>query len=462
MIGTTTPLLTTSGRGTLTLNGSSTSILTLSNGGTWKSYFYNDGTNTYVGAQGGFGVAVNGAGTVAMYINSSANVGIGTSSPGSKIDVAGALGGTVGVGGSTLRLINTDTGNYSSITAGVTGVTNTGMQFSTDGTTRMIIASNGNVSIGTTAAPGNRLIVSQDSTYNNENTYAVAAAASTSTDYKTLMGYDYSNDVGVISAVRAGVAWKNISISPVGGANVGIGTLTPTTKLDIVGGTLSGGTESSYALRIRNGSGNKPLTFGSDSSFTYIQSWGSATLKINNEGNAIEFGGNATFNGTYTNINSSYITVGNNSTDVVSISDNTMYFPGDGKVGIGTTTPGAKLEVNGSFRATTKSFIIDHPTKENKKLQYGVLEGPEHSVYVRGKLTNTNVIQLPDYWHALVHEDSITVNLTAIGKKQDLWVEEITDTHITVASEKGDINCFYAVFAERKDVEKLVTEFDKE
>jgi hypothetical protein len=140
---------------------------------------------------------------------------------------------------------------------------------------------------------------------------------------------------------------------------------------------------------------------------------------------------------------------------------NSQIFDNGTNVGIGTTSPGAKLEVNGSFRATTKSFIIDHPTKENKKLQYGVLEGPEHSVYVRGKLTNTNVIQLPDYWHALVHEDSITVNLTAIGKKQDLWVEEITDTYITIASETGDINCFYAVFAERKDVEKLVTEFDK-
>ena len=141
---------------------------------------------------------------------------------------------------------------------------------------------------------------------------------------------------------------------------------------------------------------------------------------------------------------------------------NSVIYESSGKIGIGTTTPGAKLEVVGTFRATTKSFIIDHPTKENKKLQYGVLEGPEHSVYVRGKLTNTNVIQLPDYWHALVHEDSITVNLTAIGKKQDLWVEEITDTYITVASETGEINCFYAVFAERKDVEKLVTEFDKE
>jgi hypothetical protein len=132
-----------------------------------------------------------------------------------------------------------------------------------------------------------------------------------------------------------------------------------------------------------------------------------------------------------------------------------------GNVGIGTTTPGAKLEVVGTFRATTKSFIIDHPTKENKKLQYGVLEGPEHSVYVRGKLTNTNVIQLPDYWHALVHEDSITVNLTAIGKPQEIWVEEITDTYITVGSSNLNVSCFYTVFAERKDIDKLVTEFDK-
>ena len=54
------------------------------------------------------------------------------------------------------------------------------------------------------------------------------------------------------------------------------------------------------------------------------------------------------------------------------------------------------------------------------------------------------------------------MNLTAIGRKQELWVEEITDTYITVGSEAGIINCFYTVFAERKDVEKLVTEFDKE
>jgi hypothetical protein len=124
------------------------------------------------------------------------------------------------------------------------------------------------------------------------------------------------------------------------------------------------------------------------------------------------------------------------------------------------TWNGSTFNVGGTLTATVKSFIIDHPTKPTKKLQYGVLEGPEHSVYVRGRLTNENIIVLPDHWHGLVHEDTITVNLTSIGKKQDLWVEQVNAHEIKIGSQ-NEINCFYTVFAERKDIEKLITEFDK-
>ena len=123
---------------------------------------------------------------------------------------------------------------------------------------------------------------------------------------------------------------------------------------------------------------------------------------------------------------------------------------------------GTSVNVTGTLTATVKSFVIDHPTKADKKLQYGVLEGPEHSVYVRGKLKNTNYIPLPDYWHALVHEDSITVTVTAIGKKQDIWVNEVTEHGIYLGYEGNTVEYFYTVFAERKDIGKLVTEFDKE
>ena len=111
----------------------------------------------------------------------------------------------------------------------------------------------------------------------------------------------------------------------------------------------------------------------------------------------------------------------------------------------------------GLLTATQKSFTIDHPTKEGYKLRYGSLEGPENGVYVRGRLKDGNVIELPEVWKGLVHEDSITVNLTPIGKSQDIWVEDFNNEEVIVGGE--NVNCFYTVYGERKDVDKLTTEF---
>ena len=137
-----------------------------------------------------------------------------------------------------------------------------------------------------------------------------------------------------------------------------------------------------------------------------------------------------------------------------------IYVKSDGNIGIGTVTPGYKLEVNGSFAATTKSFVIDHPTKEGMKLRYGSLEGPENGVYVRGRLKDNNTIELPDHWTGLVDEETITVNLTPIGRKAPLHsVVDIVDNTVVVESANDVVDCFYTVFGERKDVEKLEVEF---
>ena len=127
---------------------------------------------------------------------------------------------------------------------------------------------------------------------------------------------------------------------------------------------------------------------------------------------------------------------------------------GDTVIGTGTPTSSYKLKVEGTLAATSKSFVIDHPTKENYQLVYGSLEGPEHGVYVRGK-TRDDIVELPEYWTELVDEDSITVQLTPIGNHHS-WVDKIEDNKVYI----GGGAAFYFIQAERKDIDKLQTEVE--
>ena len=136
----------------------------------------------------------------------------------------------------------------------------------------------------------------------------------------------------------------------------------------------------------------------------------------------------------------------------------------NGYVGIGTTAPASELHVVGHIQATTKSFVINHPSKEGMTLRHGSLEGPEHAVYIRGVLktkdSTEGFIELPDYWLELVDEDTITVQLTGKGRFQRLYVVKIEDNKVYVENEKmHSINCYYFIQAERKDVERMVVEY---
>jgi hypothetical protein len=131
------------------------------------------------------------------------------------------------------------------------------------------------------------------------------------------------------------------------------------------------------------------------------------------------------------------------------------------RVGIGLSNPQFELEILGEISATNKSFVIDHPTKEGMKLRYGSLEGPENGVYVRGELKSSNVIEVPDHWVGLVYSDSYTVTLTPIGRFSHLYVEKIEDYKVYIAEAyMNPIHCYYTVWAERKDIPKLITEYE--
>ena len=114
------------------------------------------------------------------------------------------------------------------------------------------------------------------------------------------------------------------------------------------------------------------------------------------------------------------------------------------------------LDVDGAFTAVTKSFLIDHPSKEGAKLQYASLEGPENGVYVRGT-TKETFITLPNYWRDLVHNSSVTVTLTPVGSFQPLFVESKSNREIIVGGVCGYYD--YVVYGERKDVAKLEVEW---
>ena len=107
-----------------------------------------------------------------------------------------------------------------------------------------------------------------------------------------------------------------------------------------------------------------------------------------------------------------------------------------------------------------KGFDIPHPTKEDHRLRYICLEGPEVGAYIRGTLVGEDEIQLPDYWKELCKLDTITVNLTPVGSYQKLFVKGIDGTTIVVGEDDGkDIFCDYTVFAERRTHDRLQVEY---
>jgi hypothetical protein len=96
-------------------------------------------------------------------------------------------------------------------------------------------------------------------------------------------------------------------------------------------------------------------------------------------------------------------------------------------------------------------FDIPHVKQKGKRIRHIIAEGPEAGIYIRGKLKDYNVVELPEYWDGLVDPETITVTLTQIGYSQDLIVDRIEwGKKIIIRSGVGaNINCYYEVWAAR-------------
>ena len=142
---------------------------------------------------------------------------------------------------------------------------------------------------------------------------------------------------------------------------------------------------------------------------------------------------------------------------------NAVYIDGDLYVS-GSTDTGNKGRLASRFAtadAKPKPFDLVHPTKgQGHRLRYACIEGPEVGVYCRGRVKNDTEIVLPNYWKDLVHVDSISVQLQPIGAHQDIIVKRWDEEKIYLQAKAGfPINCFYHVYAERKDINPLIVEY---
>lgn len=288
-IGTTSPTAS-AGYNTLSVNGSSGGQITLQTGNAIKGYIYNTSTSLVVGADLGNALVLDAGNTERMRITSSGNVGIGTSSPSEKLHVVGkaAIGqntnGTavidaygsiayygcnnanngMGIGptgaatfsssvtASQFNILNSNQtisiANTSDIQINAS-VASSNILFRVSGDERMRITSSGNVGIGTTS-PGGRLQVSSATAGDDQ----IWLQSTTYTGGYSTLGYNANtgefrikqNDGGSagITFYTGASASEKMRITPSG--NVGIGTSSPSNKLEVNGNAYFS-TGSSYA-----------------------------------------------------------------------------------------------------------------------------------------------------------------------------------------------------------------------
>ena len=323
--------------------------LTIKNTSSAEQWFVgSNDNNNFVIRQGGS--------TNLLTASSSGNVGIGTTTPGAKLDVNGSLAvrGAVSFTDATLyagsgsRLLMVDPEGNVSATSTLAGGSmpggNTGqiLRYGTSGweaTSTIYIKDDGNVGIGTTSPASKLHIITGDAgglanyvtiqsngvtayrggillnnTVNfNAYSFKMSASYSGGDNASAQFGYVANNatETFLNNGPSLEIKKNGYIILASGGGRVGIGTITPATKLHIYDAssgpiiTLSGLDSNYRGLTIKNTSSAEQWFVGSNDNNNFVIRQGGST--------------------------------------------NLLTASSSGNVGIGTTTPGAKLDVNGSL-----------------------------------------------------------------------------------------------------------------
>ena len=361
--------------------------VTTSGGGSDREWFVGSGYN-----QSGFNIGYAADGSQSSYaaqtklqITTGGDVGIGTTSPGSKLHVAGGgYFGPVGTGDATtkaemqsnavLRLKPHDSNSTNMNFAQVNGGAAIGIQVTNGpGTANWDIALSpfgGNVGIGT-ISPSQKLQVNGSIKIANANSRLVFGTAG-GTDRRALEG----NTAGTL--LQIGEGYSDISLY----GNVGINTTSPTSKLDV------------------REDANNVYTAYFYNSDTGANANGINVQTASTNANAYAF-----------RVNS-----GSNS--------NALVVKGDANVGIGTDSPNYNLEIGGTANpkiaivsninsATSSLYFGDSDAKDRGQIQYThfgdfmelkaggatrlYIESGINTAYTSDGLFNANAT--PSYWN---------------------------------------------------------------